>query len=33
MDPEARASLIEVFRPEVARVAKLLGRQTPWDSG
>jgi hypothetical protein len=33
MDPEARASLIEVFRPEVARVAELLGRPTPWDLG
>ena len=33
MDPEARASLIEVFSPEVARVAELLGRPTPWNQG
>ena len=33
MDPESRASLTEVFRPEAARVAELLGRQTPWDLG
>ncbi|MGH2964539.1 MAG: sulfotransferase [Solirubrobacterales bacterium] len=33
MDPEARAMLVEVFRPEVDRVAELLGRQTPWELG
>ena len=33
MDPEARAMLVEVFRPEVDRVAELLGRQASWDLG
>jgi hypothetical protein len=33
MDAEARALLVDTFRPEVARVAELLGRQTPWDLG
>jgi hypothetical protein len=33
MDPEARARLVELFRPEAARVAELLGRETPWDLG
>jgi hypothetical protein len=33
MDPEARASLVEVFRPEVARVGEVLGRRAPWDLG
>ena len=33
MDAEAHALLVDTFRPEVARVAELLGRQTPWDLG
>jgi len=33
MDPEARAMLVEVFRPEVDRVGELLGRQPPWELG
>jgi hypothetical protein len=33
MDPEARAMLVEVFRPDVDRVAELLGRRAPWDLG
>lgn len=30
MEPEARALLTELFRPEVRRVAELLGRAPPW---
>lgn len=33
MDPAARALLTEVFRPEVRRLAELLGRTPPWDLG
>jgi hypothetical protein len=31
MDPAARALLIEIYRPEVARLAELLGRPMPWE--
>ena len=31
MDPAARALLSEIFRPEVARLAELLGRPPPWE--
>jgi hypothetical protein len=30
MDPEARARLTELFRPEVRRLAELLGAAPPW---
>lgn len=33
MDPGARALLVEVFRPEVDRLAEVLGRRPPWDLG
>ena len=32
MDPAARALLTEVYRPESARLAELLGRPLPWGS-
>jgi hypothetical protein len=31
MDPAARALLIEIYRPEVGRLAELLGRPVPWE--
>jgi hypothetical protein len=31
MDPGARALLAEVFRPEVGRLAEVLGRTPPWE--
>ncbi len=33
IDPAARALLTEVFRPEVRRLAEVLGRTPPWDLG
>jgi hypothetical protein len=30
MDPAARSLLAEIFRPEVARLAELLGKSLPW---
>lgn len=33
MDPASRALLAEVFRPEVARLAELIGASPPWDLG
>ncbi len=30
MDPAARALLMEIYRPEVGRLAELLGRPVPW---
>jgi Sulfotransferase family len=30
MDPATRESLVEIFRPEVERLAGLLGRTPPW---
>jgi Sulfotransferase family len=32
MDPAARALLTEIFRPEVGRLAELLGRHVPWEA-
>lgn len=32
MDPRARALLTEIYRPEVARLAELLGKPPPWGS-
>jgi len=32
MDPAARALLTEIYRPEVERLAELLGRPLPWES-
>jgi hypothetical protein len=31
MDPEARALLSEIYRPEAGRLAELLGRPLPWE--
>jgi len=31
MDPAARALLTEIYRPEVGRLAELLGRSLPWE--
>ena len=31
MDPAARALLTEIYRPEVGRLAELLGRPLPWE--
>lgn len=33
MDPDTRALLTELFRPEVERLAELLGRTPPWALG
>jgi hypothetical protein len=33
MDAEARATLTRLFRPEVERLAELLGRAPPWHLG
>jgi hypothetical protein len=30
MDPEARSLLNELFRPEVDRLAQVLGTSPPW---
>ena len=32
MEPAARALLTEIYRPEVARLAELLGRPPPWEA-
>jgi hypothetical protein len=31
MDPEARALLADIYRPEAGRLAELLGRPLPWE--
>ena len=33
MDPAARALLMEIYRPEAQRLAALLDRPLPWESG
>jgi hypothetical protein len=33
MDPEARALLVETYRPDAERLADLLSRRLPWQSG
>jgi hypothetical protein len=30
MDPAARSLLTEIYRPEIARLARVLGRSVPW---
>jgi Sulfotransferase family len=32
MDPAARALLMEIYRPEVGRLAELLGKPVPWEA-
>ena len=32
MDPAARTLLMEIYRPEVGRLADLLGRPVPWEA-